>query len=356
MNICEKIQLLIKEQQLPWFIQKRIKKTRNTYYWFKNQINHCFKPKSDKALITYVCGFHGETGGAIAAASIANLLATQYRVEFVTPYSSDINPLLSKAVKQVKHASFNSSVFICDAECEHAFYQKIKAHNIPLIISCHCLPEQLHGLEPAFIVKSLTYADKVHFVSAIQQVAFGLNNQQCKVIPNTSQKINKTQVTNNTGCVGNLSDSRKNAAASIDITLASNANAIHLWCAKEDIWKNEQVVVHQWETDKEKIYNSFDVLVFMSQLETFGLVVIEAMSAGIPCLLSDIPVFQQFSSCPGVIIVNENKKEQAVNALNELLLNKENLSQEMMNYFNEHYSTKAVFNQWDSLVKCILKQ
>ena len=156
--------------------------------------------------------------------------------------------------------------------------------------------------------------------------------------------------TNNVGSVGNLSDVRKNADQSIKIALASKADAIHLWSIKQDIWHHERVVTHSWETDKEKIYNSFDVLVFMSELETFGLVVIEAMSAGIPCMLSDIPVFKQFEQCPGVVIIDAVKETYAPEILNELLANKAELSHEMFHYFDKTYSEKAIFSKWNELI------
>lgn len=358
MTMYKKIKQVFQEKRLPWFISNRIEKLKNTLYFVKNNLSYVFNTPShdDNKLISYVCGFHGGTGGAFAAASIANILASRYRVEFVTYFTSDINRLLSKKVKLVLQANLKSDLFICDAECEHSFYQQLKSLNKKLIISCHCLPEQSHGLEPDYIIKSLTYADCVHFVSAIQQEAFQLSNAQCRVIPNTSKKINKTILTNNVGSVGNLSDVRKNANESIKIALASKASAIHLWSVKQDIWQNNRVITHHWETDKNKIYNSFDVLVFMSELETFGLVVIEAMSAGIPCMLSAIPVFKQFEKCPGIVIIDAENKQQAGDILNTLLTDKAELSQKLRNYFDDNYSEMAIFKQWNALVVHVMKQ
>jgi glycosyltransferase involved in cell wall biosynthesis len=59
------------------------------------------------------------------------------------------------------------------------------------------------------------------------------------------------------------------------------------------------------------IYNTFDVLINLSKQETFGMVVIEAMSAGLPCLLSSIPAFEQFRGCRGVRFIDETTSEQA---------------------------------------------
>jgi glycosyltransferase involved in cell wall biosynthesis len=355
-SLLFKIKLLLKEKRLPWFVLYRVKKLKNSIFFILNKSSNffVFKNRKPKKLITYVCGFHGETGGAIAAASIANLLSSEYRVEFVTFLTSDINPLLACEVKVVRKVNFQSDLFICDAECEHTFYQKLRDLNKKLIISCHCLPDQSHGLKPEYIVKSLSYADIVHFVSDLQQDAFKLLNNACQIIPNTSQKVNKTVCTNNAGCVGNLSNVQKNVNKSIDIVLNSKANNIQLWSVKEDIWKHPRVITHSWESDKLKVYNSFDILVFMSEVETFGLVVIEAMSAGIPCILSNIPVFKQFKECPGVVVLDDNNEHDASNILNALLKDKPILEEKMKRYFDKTYSSKAIFSQWDSLVLEVL--
>ena len=71
------------------------------------------------------------------------------------------------------------------------------------------------------------------------------------------------------------------------IALKSNADCIHLWSLEEDRWNNPRVKVHSWESDKDKIYDSFDVLVFMSLEETFGMVVIEAADPGAIAALLD---------------------------------------------------------------------
>lgn len=340
------------EKQLPWFISHRLQLIKNSFYYYKNRLFHAFLncEKGENLTITYICGFHGETGGSAAAASIANILAKKYKVEFVSFVTSDINHLLDSAVKVIKKTDFTSDLYICDAECEHTLYEQINRLNKKLLISCHCLPNDLHGLTEEYILKSLSYADMIHFVSDVQKEAFQLNAQKVKVIPNTSQPVHKNKLTYNVGSVGNLSDLRKNAKQSIEIALASDADTIQLWSVKKDLWQNPKVVTHAWETDKQKIYNSFDVLVFMSELETFGLVVIEAMSAGIPCMLSGIPVFKQFKDCPGVVIIDEANKDNAAELLNQLLKDKSHLAEKMKEYFESHYSSNAIFKQWDDLV------
>lgn len=347
-----KIKNILSERRLPWFLAIRIKEAQNTFYFLLNRAMNLFCASFNKGtpLISFYCGFHGNSGGTFAIANIANILATKYQVEFVTYPSSNFNRLLNSNIKLVRNPNFSSSVFVSDAESDHGFFEKLKLLDKRLIITCHCFPYESHGLEPKHIIKSLSYADKVHFVSSSQQEAFQLEPKKYEIIPNTTKKINKKTTTNCVGCVGNLNNIQKNVDESVEIALASKAEAIHLWSIKKDVWHNKKVIVHDWESDKEKIYNSFDALVFMSQLETFGLVVIEAMSAGIPCLLSSIPAFEQFRGCPGVKIISSNSHDNAAELLNELLVNKNILGEQMKIYFDKTYSEAAIFQQWDNLI------
>jgi glycosyltransferase involved in cell wall biosynthesis len=186
----------------------------------------------------------------------------------------------------------------------------------------------------------------VQFVSAIQQQEYQLEENRYVVIPNTVVPVNKSCNTQNVGTVGNLNLVNKNVNASVAIALASKANKIHLWSIEQDSWNTERVVVHDWEFNREKIYNTFDVLVFMSKEEALSMVVLEAMSAGIPCLLSNIPAFHQFSQTPGVFLVDPEDIEYASTKLNELLLNKVSLKAEILGYWQANYSHETVSNQW----------
>jgi glycosyltransferase involved in cell wall biosynthesis len=162
--------------------------------------------------------------------------------------------------------------------------------------------------------------------------------------------VNKSSNTQNVGTVGNLNLVNKNVNASVAIALASKANEIHLWSIEQDNWQTERVVIHDWEVNREKIYNTFDVLVFMSKEEALSMVVLEAMSAGIPCLLSNIPAFEQFAQTPGVLLVDPEDIENASDKLNELLDNKENLKAEILACWQTNYSHETVSNQWGGFI------
>lgn len=351
--MLNKIFEIINERRLPYFLKKRLTLSINSLYYFLNIFVFLFKQKNAKK-ITFNCGFHGETGGVFAIASIANLLSRNYDVEFITYPNSNYNRFLNRSIRFVNSPDLNSNLFICDVSCEHSFFEFLKSNNKKTIVSCHGFLDESHGLTKERVLKTLSFADKVHFVSHVQQDSFNLFEDSYKVIPNTTKAIYKSVQTNNAGCVGNLNEARKNAQGSIDIVLKSNLKKLHLWSAEVDKWQNSRIIVHPWESNKNKIYNSFDILVFMSQLETFGLVVIEAMSAGIPCLLSNIPAFQQFKDCPGVVIIDESNYKEAHEILNGLLENKPKFQQSMITHFEKNYSTEAVTSQWAELIEDVI--
>ena len=96
---------------------------------------------------------------------------------------------------------------------------------------------------------------------------------------NTNYRIIKTKKTNNVGIVGRLKEPTKNIGGT-EIALKSNANKLHLWGSDKIKSDNSRVIVHSWEKNKIKIYNSFDILINMSYFkeESFGRVIIEALS------------------------------------------------------------------------------
>ena len=160
--------------------------------------------------------------------------------------------------------------------------------------------------------------------------------------------------TNNVGTVGNLDAPRKGMNRTADIGLLSRASEIHLWQTSKTNWRSPRIKPHSWQSNKEKIYNSFDVLISMSESETFGLTVIEAMSAGIPCLLSPIKAFKQFEDCPGIVISDPDDTRACAFATDYLLARKSRLSSQMKTYFQSHYSENVIANLWHDEISKII--
>ena len=340
--------------RIPWKVKQLTSKLRGlAHFCAKNSIFRGLDSK--QKTIAFACGFHGKSGGSQAIANIANLLSTSCNVIFTSVPTSHVNTLLNRAVSICRRLPVDSDLYICDLSVSIETLLSIKRQEKPVIVSIHGFKDRLHRLSQDHIEKVLSLVDKVHFVSPVQQRSYLLPVEKYFVIPNFCKPVVKTKATNNIGSVGNLDSPRKGAATTVAIGLASNAKEIHLWSTSKDNWNSSRVKRHDWESDKRKIFDSFDVLVFMSELETFGLVVIEAMSAGIPCVLSSLDVFEQFSNCPGIAVHSPNDINACVASTNQFLLQKDDLSNPMRLHFEENYSAKSVVSLWENEILKLLQ-
>jgi glycosyltransferase involved in cell wall biosynthesis len=319
-------------------------KSLNALSYFTKRIRH--SSNKQPLSIEFVCGFHGKTGGPIAIASIANGLAKTFNVSFVLPSTSFYARLLSSEIKFTRNLDFSKDVYIVDLSADENLVSQIKAHNKLIILTIHGLRTALHQLDSGHIDKMLSLADKVHFVGQVQQNSYQLPLESFFIIPNSAQAVNKSQTTGNIGVVGNLDEPRKNAAKCVEIGLRSDCEKIHLWSTSKQFSKDPRVVHHSWENDKQKIFDSFDVLVFLSRQETFGLVIAEALSAGIPCVLSKIDAFIPFKSCPGVILVEDAELHIAHTHINQLIQNKVSLKPLIQTFFQENFSEAKINPIW----------
>jgi len=342
------------ELRMPWVIMSNYGKLINACHYYAKKFD--VKDKLKDINITIKCGFHGKTGGLYAIASIANMLSTKHSVYFVSYPSSNYNPILCNNVKLINNLNLDSDIYIFDVSCDHESYELIRRLGKPIIVSCHGFLYELHGLESDYVMKSLLLSNLTHFVNMVQQESFQLQHGKYEIIPNSTKQITKNKFTKNVGVVGNLDDERKNVNESVEIFLKSNASKIHLWSCSSTSSSNGRIVCHGWENDKNKIYNSFDVLVFMGKQETFSLTVIEAMSAGIPCLISAIPAHEQYRKCPGIVIVDDTNRTYAHELLNELLEMKFELRDSIINFWDLNYSEKAVSSKWFDLMENVRTQ
>ena len=278
--------------------------------------------------------------------NLASLLAHRYHVQFLTHPTSSLNPLLGTEVRLSREVANDAEIYIADVTFQSEQLRAQRAAGAKLIVCCHGLPDKLHGLSPQYVSNALELADKVVFVSAFQAQEFNLPPERYSVIPNATRQIEKSRNTGGIGTLGTLNEPRKGAAKTVAIGLRSNARSIHLWGMTDGQHADDRVVIHGWESDKNKIYESFDVLVFLSESETFGMVVIEAMSAGIPCVLSSLEAFQEFRACPGIVLVTEEELPRAHEIVNDLLLRRQEIREKMIAHWQENYSPGAILEKW----------
>jgi glycosyltransferase involved in cell wall biosynthesis len=334
--------------EVPYRIRTRIQGTRNRWSFHRNTLRHSVLRAGVSTQPPHVvvhCGFQGQSGGTYAMASIANLLAQRYRVDFISRPPSIYNSLLSSSVRIVSRLESGPGVYVCDVSTPPEAVDDARAAGKTILVSCHGLPSALHGMEPSRVRAALDRADLVHFVAVAQAEAFDMGPDRCRVIPNATAPILKRRSGNDVGIVGNLREERKNARQALAIALRSGAGTVHLWGADSNA-HNGRVRSHVWSQSKRRIYESFDVLVSLSRLECCPMVVLEALSAGIPCLLSSIPAHEQFRECRGVRIVGLGDDDRAVTLLNELLVAKQQLRTATVAFWADHFSAQSVGAQW----------
>lgn len=101
-----------------------------------------------------------------------------------------------------------------------------------------------------------------------------------------------------------------------------------------------------------------DVFVFPSQAETFGLAAVEAASAGIPCVVTDLPVLREvlsFEGKPAALFVDASDKTTLSNAVSKVLDDKR-LSAELgrnASGLKSRYSVKAMVEAYVGIIEAL---
>jgi hypothetical protein len=327
-----------------FMVFQKIKEKITEFY--KKKIERSRHQSFSEIKIGFICGFHGKTGAPVAIANIANGLSRTFTVSFEVEPLSFYHTLLESTVKLETEIGNDKDIYFFDLRADLNVVKQKKALNKIVILTVHGLRPPANNLSDQHIDEMLFLADKVHFVGKVQQHSYQLPADKYFIIPNGVNTVNKTEKTNNIGIVGNLNKPKKNASLSVDVGLKSECEKIHLWSTNKSYSKDNRIVSHTWENDRNIIFNSFDVLVFFSQQETFGLVVAEALSAGIPCVLSDLEAFLPFSECPGVVIVKNNEIHVAHQHINRLLADKEKLRQPIITFYHKHFSLDKNNRLW----------
>ena len=350
------LKALIVDRRLPWRYWVKLRKVDNYFNYMLN-IVYTFllnKKQSIKKKIVFIDNYPVFGGEANAVANIANLLSNTYNVNFVSFPTSIYNPLLNKRVKIIKKIHFDADFYIItSAKIQKEVLEKFKVLKKGVIITYHARP----GLKSDYLDYLFNLVDKVVFVSKIQQQTYKIVDNKSIVIPNIISKINKNKYyTNNVGIVGRIEDPYKGVKKSIQIASESLAKDIHVWGSSDGTkTKKSRIIIHPWTHNKNKIYDSFDVLLSMSETESYGLIVAEALSVGVPCLLSDIPAHREFEKSPGVVIINPEDRERAVKELNKLLKESSELKEKIIKYWENNYSEKSILEKWCDVINSIKK-
>jgi glycosyltransferase involved in cell wall biosynthesis len=337
--------------RVPWKVKNAFRLLRNFLYYLQRKIAGIFSAGGTKKKIVFRCEFQGITGATIAISRIANLLASKYHVSFIAGPFSDYNPMLGKGVAIAPQSSLyrhKYDLYVCDGHSDLPFFIWLAEQNKKSLLTIHGVLREENKLEKVHL------ASKSHLVSEIQFMHHEVDRSRYFVIPNYCEKIVKKTLTNNVGIVGRVDDPNKNVAEALAIAKLSDATEIHLWGGAETSAADGRVKYHAWASNKNKIYDSFDVLISMSKEESMGMTIVEAMSCGIPCVLSDIPGFQIYRNCPGVAIVPMGDWGVAVGNVNRFLKTKSELKAGLIHYWEKNYSECAVAESWFKEVEALI--
>jgi len=291
-------------------------------------------------MICFLCGFHGITGATISIARLANLLAERYSVRFVASATSDFNRLVGRGVELVREPDKGAELFVVDGHVPLTQIRTLRESNKKVLITAH-------GIFPSDLkLEKIASATATHLVGIIQLVHHRNVVGEYFVIPNYCDQLPIRRSAGSVGIVGRVLDKRKNVVGAVAAALRSKARRIHVWGGEGPEHTSRRVKYHPWNFRSARIYRSFAVLLSLSLEESFGLTVIEAMSAGIPCVLSDISAFRQFADCPGVAIVNPDDLDAVAAQLNQFLDQHEKLAPLLVDYWRKRYSREVVSKLW----------
>jgi len=308
--------------------------------------------------ISFFCNYQQTTGATVAISGIANQLAYQHNVDAHIKPLGGYSRLLSLRVRQhFSVASLSGHIVFVDIEQENNTLEQLIDNKKQVILTCHAFPTKLHDVPQPKLTRNLELSTHIHFVSAYQRSEFIRQypdidiESKSFVIPNYTRQSKKTTTTNSIGIVGLLNREPKNAMSGIQLAQLSNARWIECWGSDNihgldnpDLYS--KLRINGWTNSLRKMHSTFDVLLSASQSETFGLVVVEALSAGIPCVLSDIPVYRElYSGCEGIVFLSGNE-QQDIQAINQLLDQKNTLKQPITEFWKEHFSNETIKSAW----------
>jgi glycosyltransferase involved in cell wall biosynthesis len=102
-----------------------------------------------------------------------------------------------------------------------------------------------------------------------------------------------------------------------------------------------------------------DVFVFPSQAETFGLAAVEAANAGIPCVVTDLPVLREvlsFEGKPAALFVDASDTAQLADAVSRILADQALSSELRRNArgLKARYSVGTMVNEYVAILDQVI--
>jgi len=302
---------------------------------------------SDKIKITYLINdkpYKEELKEAIKNKNVISIIKNLYKNTKILILKKTRN---IKAIKNI-----NSNIIITTRDFHNKLVGKYAKENIVKIATEH----NHHNDDSKYINKIIKSLKNINYFIVVSKdlkkfYQNKIGNTKCIYIPNVIDKIYenpKYNTNHNLISVGRLSKEKgftdlidiinivKKQIPDIKLDLIGDGNLKEELENKiKDLNLKDNITMHGYLNHKEieKIMLKDSLYVMTSFTESFGLVLIEAMSYGIPCIA--------FDSASGAVEVIENKellienrdKEKMAEIIIELLNDKEKLQ----NYGKEYY-------------------
>jgi len=346
---------------LPWRVRNLAEQLTSAYHYAANR-HFTGRPATDtgrRFRVLFCIPFYGYTGGAFAVLSAANLLADRCDVSFLTKPTNAMNRYVSPKVRMVAAPQGPYDVCVVESGTDAALVSQLRREGASIVLTMHGAPtteggEKNHGYSDAEVFKSLEAVDSVQYVSDVQASFFDpIPAFPRRKIPNYVLPVQKTRHGRAAGLVCDTTLPHKNADAGIAAAEASSADRIEVWGKYRDRQNSARIRWNGFSSDKRRIYDSFDVLVHLSRLENQPLVILEALSAGIPCVLAPLSAYTGFRGVEGIYFAQE--RAEVAQAIDRALDCPQSVRDGLIRFWETNYSPRAVQAQWISYLEDLRK-
>lgn len=347
-----------RQVRVPWRVQNWWNGQVSTWHYLANRFRHRQAARGRAVVrprILVAIPDYGFTGGAAAMLAAADLLSCDYDVCYRTDRRNVMNRYVGRDVRMIPAPDPPFEVCLIESGEDPRFVEAMIAGGARIVVAMHGDPDKLdgsrnHGYTTEQMARVLGLADSVQYISATQT---GLVRQSgvphARLIPNAVRPLRRPATAGRTGAVGFVGDSRqphKNLPGFLRAAEASSATHIEIWGRNHGQKSTGRVRWNGFSTDKERIFGSFDVLAHLSLIETQPLVVLEALSAGVPCVLSDLPNYGALRHLKGVTIVDPDDHAAAARAIDAALACPEADREALVEHWRAHHSEEVIRAQW----------
>jgi hypothetical protein len=344
---------------LPWRVRNLADEILSASHYAVNRKRHGRAQQKGRFRILFCVPFYGYTGGAFAVLSAANLLSERCAVSFLTRPTNIMNRYVSPRVRMVDHPDGVYDFCIVESGIDDTIVSQLKQNGARIILTMHGAPAAAdgtrnHGYSDEQVIRSFAGVDSIQYVSDVQAPFFDtIGAFHRRKIPNYVLAVKKTKRGRAAGLVCDTTLPHKNAEAGIAAAQLSSASHVEVWGKYKDRRSTNRIHWNGFSSNKMRIYGSFDVLVHLSRLENQPLVILEAMSAGIPCVLAPLPAYAGFRGLEGIYFAPADDTAAAAKAIDQALDCPLAVREGLIRFWEANCSPRAVLAQWLSYLEDI---